>query len=846
MIKLTLKSILGHKFRFALTAVAVILGVSFVVASFVLRDGLKGTFNALVEDINADIDVEVRGLVEFAETDFQDDPLIDEAIIDLVSGVDGVVEAVGGVGFSGIIPIGPDDKPLASIGPPLLGFTHSDSDLLPTSVVEGRGPGRGEFVMDIDTVDDEGFVIGESYDIVFPTGREQFTLTGLISLGDDNATVGAVITQYDSDQFKELTRTVGLVQTISVRGEDDIAPSDLAARIQAELPPNTEAVTQETVIEESQADFGRIIDIIGGALTGFALVSLLVASFLINNIFNITVGQRVRELALLRAVGATTTQIRQSVVGEAFVIGIVASTIGVLTGSALALGIRGLMNAGGFGFPAFGVTMSVSTVVIAFVVGVCVTMVASLLPAFQAGRVPPVAAMQEGYVLTGNQKLRMIFASILTGFGIVLMSFGLFGNPGAVGLIVSLAAGAVLIFVGVSTFSPLFAAPVSKIFGRPLRLFPWLRVSGHLAQQNSARSARNTAAAAGALMIGLALVTSANVFGASMKKMITNTLENSIQADFFAQGNGFGEGFGSDFAERLAASEEFDRVTPFRFGNIRVGGSEKNVFAVAFDQLEGLIDPSVTAGSLGAADSTSIMLHEDPAGDLGVTAGDTLVVEFASGATETLNIAAVYSDPVILGNWVIDVATWDEHFSINTDLFVAAKIADDFSAAAGRAVIEDFATDFPQIEIEDRSEFRESQEAQVSSFILIINMMIILSLLIAILGIAITMTLAVFERTREIGLLRAVGMTRRQARSMIRWEAAIIALFGAVLGTVLGVLFGWAAVSAIPDPIVNTVAIPVGTLILFVGISAVAGLVAGTYPAWRAGRMNVLDAIAHF
>ena len=395
-------------------------------------------------------------------------------------------------------------------------------------------------------------------------------------------------------------------------------------------------------------------------------------------------------------------------VGEAFVIGVIASAVGVLVGSILALGIRGLMNAGGFGLPAFGITVSISTVVIAFVVGVGVTMAASLLPAFQAGRVPPVAAMREGYVLTGNQKLRVVFASILTGVGIILMGNGLFGSPGAVGLIISLGLGAVFIFVGVSTFSPLFAAPVSKALGRPLRLLPWLRVSGHLAQQNSARSARNTAAAAGALMIGLALVTGANVFGASLKQTINNTLENSIQADFFAQTSGFGEGFGSEFAERVSASDEFDRVTPFRFGNIRVEGGEKDVFAVAFDQLEGLIDPDVIDGSLGAADSSSIMLHEDPAGDLGVVAGDSLVVEFASGGTEALTIAAVYADPLILGNWVIDIATWDEHFSINTDLFVAAKIADDYSAAEGRAVIEEIATDFRR----SKSKTRASSESR--------------------------------------------------------------------------------------------------------------------------------------
>ena len=527
-------------------------------------------------------------------------------------------------------------------------------------------------------------------------------------------------------------------------------------------------------------------------------------------------------------------------------IGFISSAIGIFVGALLALGVRALLNAGGFALPPFDVSISTSTVIWAFVVGVGVTTAASLLPAFQAGRVPPVAAMREGFVLTGNRRLRIVSASLFTGVGAVLMGNSLFGNASGIGLIVSLGLGAVLIFIGVTMFSPLFAAPVALLIGRPIQWLPWLRVPGKLAQQNSARSARNTAAAAGALMIGLALVAGANVFGASVKQTLSNTLEDAIQADFFAQAGGFGEGFGPGFAVQVSAAPEFDRVAAFRFGNIRVEGDTKDVFATNFDQLEGLIDPDVIDGSLSAAGPNSILLHEDPADDLGVSAGDDITVDFASGESTILTVAAVYADPVVLGNWVIDVATWDSYFSVTTDLFVAARKADGATAAEARAAIELIAEDFPQIEIEDQSEFRESQEDQVDTFIGIINSMVYLSLLIAILGIAITMILAVFERTREIGLLRAVGMTRRQARSMIRWEAAIIAVFGATLGTVLGVAFGWAAVTALPDSVVNTFAIPYLSLLIFVGISAVAGLIAGMYPAWRAGRMNVLEAIAHF
>ena len=845
MMRITLKGIRGHVFRFILTTLAVVLGVGFVVASFVLRDGLKETFNGLVEDINADTDVQVRGVTEFSETDFQDDPLIDASVLETVRGVDGVAEAIGGTGFDGIIPVRSNGEPMETFGPPLFGFNYVDSPLSPTFLSEGSAPGQGKFVMDLDTAANEDFVIGETYDVIFPNGTESFRLSGLVSFGEDNATLGAVITLYNEAQFQELTGTVGQIQTVSVRAESGVGASELAAAIQAELPAGAEAVTTDTIVEEGQADFGQILDILGSALTGFALVSLLVASFLISNIFNITVGQRVRELALMRAIGATTTQVRTSVLTEAVLIGVLASVIGIGFGALLALGIRALLNAGGFGLPAFGVSISTSTVIIAVSIAMIVTLLASLSPAFQAGRVPPVAAMREGYQIEGRPRQRLILGIVLTLIGAILMANGLFGSPSGTGLIVALGLGSVLVFVGVTTLSPLFAAPVVSIIGAPLKYVPWLGVSGQLARQNSARSARSTAAAAGALMIGLALVSGAGVFGASLKQTISGTLETSIQADYFVQQDGFGVGFGAELANQMRESDDFAQVASFRFGNIRVNGSDKEVFATNFDQLDGLINPGVIAGSISDADANSILLHEDPATDLGVGPGDVLSIDFASGESTELTIAAVYTDALILGNWVIDVATWDRYFSAENDLFVAARIADGTDIETARATLDTIAKDFPQVLVEDQAEFRESQESQIDDFIGIINSMLYLALLIAVLGITITMTLAVFERTREIGLLRAVGMTSRQARSMVRWEAAIIAIFGAVLGTVIGVIFGWAAVTAIPDSIVNTFAVPWGSLILFMVISAVAGLLAGLYPAWRAGRMNVLDAISH-
>lgn len=846
MLRITLKGIRGHIVRFLLTTLAVLLGVSFVVASFVLRDGLKETFGGLIEDINAQVDVEVRGFTEFSESDFQDDPLFDDSVLPAVKEVEGVAEAMGGVGFPGIIPIDSSGEPLPTFGPPLLGVTWSDSPMSPVSMTQGEAPERGQFVIDIDSADLHGFEIGETYQIIFPDGRETFELSGIMTFGEENALLGAVLTAFDFDEFRELTDTEGLLQTISVRAEAGVTPAALATRIQEVLPPDAEAVTTEAVVEEDQAEFGVIIDALGWFFTGFGLVSLLVAAFLITNIFNITIGQRLRELALLRAIGATTSQIRGSVLTEAVTIGLIASVLGLGLGAALAWVARALMNAAGFSLPEFDINLAPATIITAFVIGLGVTIAASLLPAFHAGRVPPAAAVQEGFHIPDRPKARLVVGAVLTGVGSILMAIGLVGAVSGIGLAFALGGGSVLVFVGVTTLSPLFAAPIVGTVGSPLKKLPWLKVSGLLAQQNSARSARTTAAAAGALMIGLALTVGASVFGESLKSTISSILTESVTADYIVQPNGFGSGgFGAEFAERLRDTDEFEQVAAFRFGNIRVDEDIKNVIATNFDQLDGMVDASVISGSFENAPPLSIALHEDPARDLGVTAGDTIDVEFASGDNVTMTVNAVYGDAQILDNWAIDLSTWDEYFTLDTDLFVMARSAQTATATQARAAVEAVAEDFPQVQIQDRTEFLESQEAQVDSLLIIINVFLLFAFVIAILGILITMTLMVIERTREIGMLRAVGMTSRQVRSMVRWEAVLIAVFGAILGTVLGLVFGWAAVVALPDSIVNTFAVPWGSLVLYAILAGLGGMVAGLYPAIRAARMNILEAISY-
>ena len=429
-----------------------------------------------------------------------------------------------------------------------------------------------------------------------------------------------------------------------------------------------------------------------------------------------------------------------------------------------------------------------------------------------------------------------------------------------VSVLTFVAIGAVLVFIGVNTLSPSFARPVATVLGRPFaRLFG---VSGQIAQGNAARSPRRTASTAGALMIGLALVGMAGVVGSSLTKTFLDTLDNSVEADYFIQSTsgGFDPSvtFSEEVADEIAALPEFDSVVRYRFGldSIQIDGENKDVFAADINDVERHLDADIISGGLTDADAaTSIALHEDPATDLGLSVGDTVDVTFPDFETDTLTIVAIYTDSSIFGNYLIDNVVWEDHFNRSGLGFASATVTgfdDDLPQAEQDRLLDEAAaaiqpvTDrFPTVVAENRVEFRQSQQDQLNSFLAVIFVLLALSLVIALIGIANTLALSVFERTREIGLLRAVGMTRRQLRRAIRWEAVIIAIFGAILGLILGVIFGVAAVVAIPDTFINTVSIPYGSLIVYLVIAGLAGIVAAILPARRAARLNVLDAISH-
>lgn len=843
MLRLTLRSLRANKIRLALTTVAVVLGVSFIVASFVLADGLNDSFDELAGDITSGTDLAVRPVDDFGRPQ----PM-DESVADLVAGVDGIESLSVIVSAENVMPVRADGTTIPMAGPPQLGFNWIDDVRLgSTTVVEGRAPESGdEFTMDLDSADRHDFVVGETYAVVTSTGRHELTLVGTTRFGADNTTLGAVLTQYPTETAQRIFGLEGRINDVIAVVADDADVDQVIAAVSAALPEGLEAVDQRTVDQEQQDQYGGAIDTIRNVLLGFAFVSLFVASFIITNTFAILVGQRTRELGLLRAIGAESRQVRRQVVGEALAVGLVGSIVGLGVGVLLALGIRGIFSAIGAPLPDGPVPLPPRTILFAVAVGLGVTLFASLGPSRRAATIPPIAALNgDPGAMGGSSRRRLAGGAGLLAIGLVAGSAGLFAAEGAAAVVLLMAVGAIGVFLGVSMLSPLVARPVSKALGAPLPAV--YGTAGVLARENAGRNPRRTASTAAALMIGLALVSTALVVGQSIKVHVGDALDRSVLADLIVRDD-LGTGFTSELADRLEDVPELAAVTGLAADEVRVvavdgadvEGGVRSANAVDLADLPLLFDIGVPEGA--TLDAGTVLLHEALADDLDVAAGQELTVRFPSGAERTLTVEE-FDDDTLFSRVVLDRSVWNEVTVAPTDLQVFARTADGVELTAAQAAVTAVTTDYPQVQLQTTAEFKADIEAGIDSALNVLNALLALAVIIALIGIANTVALSVYERTRELGLLRAVGMTRRQLRRTVRWEAAIVATFGAVLGVAVGLLFGAGVVRALPAEIVSSIAVPFGRILTLVVVAAIAGLIAAWLPARRAGKLAVLDAI---
>lgn len=845
MFKLVRRGIAANLGRLLLTLISVVLGVAFVSGSFVLADSLRSIFDQISEDAFAGVDAQVRatqgdlnsgqGLLRF-----------DDSILADVQAIDEVEYAEAGIfAFEATYSLTEDGEVNRPAGPPV--FTNSWGGPSPVSsftLLEGEAPVGQQVALDNAQVMAGGFAVGDSISMSNPTGQiEQFELSGIIDFGD-GGTGGAFFNLFDLPTAQRLLGASGEVDSIVINGQDNVSTDDLLAAVGTALPADIEVISGEAVIAEQQEQFGTFISIFGNVLLGFAVVVLFVSIFIIYNTFAILVGQRTKQLGLLRSIGASGPQIRAMVLIEAVIVGIIASILGLFGGLGVAWLLKQLFSTGGSSFPDGPLQILPRTIVVVVVVGLLVTVASALLPAFRASQVSPLEAVRDGGRKQRSMRFRILAGAAVLIPGLGALFYGMLGDVGdttaRLGLI---GVGAALTFIGVSMLSALFAGVVSSILGRPVEAMKG--VTGRLARDNASRNPQRTAATATALMIGLALITGVAVLTASLLATFDELLDEALTADLFVFEENQGLPFSAAAVDQLAMLDEVEAVSGFANIDTKINGEVEAVAAFDSATDTAVVNPGVVEGTI-AVGVDGIAMLDDKAEELGLSVGDSVSIEFEDGFATDLTVKGIFDDNSITEEpWVVDRELTRAHVNEDTVTFVGLTFAEGVDVEAARANVEATVADFAQLTVQDNTEFQEEAESQISQLQIVVNGLLVLCLVVAFFGIVNTMALSIIERIREIGLLRAVGTTRRQLRTAVRWEAVIVSVFGSLLGIGMGLLLGWAAVVAIPDSFISKVGIPWLQLVIYLLVGAALGVVAAFFPALRAANMNVLDAIAH-
>ncbi len=850
MWRVTRKGLRAHKLRFALTALAVLLGVSFMSGTMVLTDTIEKTFDDLFADVNEGTDAYVRSRNSI-DADFG--PTLRERIsadlVPQIEAVPGVKAAEGQVQFFAQL-VDKDGDAIGDPGQgaPVFGLNWPRVKVLnPFRLEEGsrRPETADEVVIDKRSADEGDFDVGDRVRILTQSAPKEYEIVGIAKFGDADSPAGASVSLYTTPEAQRITDAADQFDAIPVVGDDGVSQETLRNRMRDALDdPDIEVLTGAEIIEEDQSDIEDALSFITIPLFIFATVALLVGSFIIFNTFSIVVAQRTRELALLRALGAGQRQVTLSVIVEALVVGIVASFAGLFVGVLLSVGLKAALSGFGFDIPSSGIVVTTATIVTSVLVGTVITVLSALVPAWKGARVAPIAAIRdvESARLTRGTR-RLVIGGLVFAIGTTSLLVGLFGD--VENEIYLIAIGTLMVFIGVTALGPVFAGPLSRVIGWPL---PRLRgMTGTLARENAMRNPRRTSATAAALMIGVAIVGFFTVFASSLKASVNAQVYRLFEADFVISTGAFGGG-GSGFSPELATEvAEFPEVaasSPLRFSEADIDGSDEFLVAIDTRTVNELFDLDPREGDFTDLGENDIAVSEKAANDNRWELGTQVPVRFANGE-RPMTIGTIYGNGFREGltDFTISLEAAALSYPEQLDSQVYVKLASGVSAAEGRRVLERVARPYANAEVQDQAEFKDEFSEQVNQVLGLVYVLLFLAVLIALIGIANTLALSVFERTRELGLLRAVGMSRRQVRSSVRWESVIIAILGTLLGLVIGVFFGWAVIEALRDEGFEKFAPQAGQLLTIVVAAGLAGVVAALFPARRAAKLDVLRAI---
>ena len=842
MIRAALKSLLGRKLRLIMSTVAIVLGVAFVTGTLIFSDTLNRSFTALFASAVGDVvvrpDTKLPSGCGSVVT-------IKPELVDELTKLPGAARADGNVSTCGVYVVDTKNKIMGGLGPPGLGGNWSDAPaghgLEGLSIKEGREPsGPNEVVLDAETAEKSGYEIGDQISLITAGAQARVTptLVGIADFADGGSLNGATLALFDTPTSQELFLDGDQAFTdIWVTARDGVSQEDLRDEVSEVLPDDAEAVTGDEAADESATELLSAISFITTFLLIFAGIALVVGAFLIVNTFSILVAQRSRELALLRALGASSKQVTRSVLFEAFVLGLLGSTLGLGLGVLLAMGIRALFTNFGLDLSGQSLVLSPSTVLAAYGVGVVVTMAAAWLPARRTSRIAPVQALRDDIALPESSlRRRFILGLVLIVIGLISLGLGLFSDFQYGGQQTGI--GMLLILLGVTAVSPVISRP----FLRLMRAF-YAKVFGpvgNLAGQNSLRNPRRTTATASALMIGLTLACTMSIIGSSAKASVDDAVEKNFVGDFVVS-NIFGGPFSPSIADEMAKVPGVAQVIRQRFQLAQVDGRDQGVGAIDPTTIEAM-RLTLTQGEPTDLVADTALLQEFYAEDHDYQVGDTITVETPSGPKQWKVVGILKDNPII---FFPVVATFD---TLTAAGFPAEDNALIISASGDpdqvKTALDKVVADLPIVTVKNQSEFAAEQREPIDQFVLIIYALLGLALLIAVLGIVNTLALSIIERTREVGLLRAIGMKRSQLRRMIMLESIVIAVLGALFGLLLGIGFGTGMMYAVREQGLSVIVVPWAQLVLFLLLAVIIGVVAAILPARRAARLDVLQAIA--
>ncbi|MFE0819451.1 ABC transporter permease [Streptomyces sp. NPDC058847] len=851
VVKTSMRNFLAHKGRMALSAVAVLLSVAFVCGTLVFTDTMNTTFDKLFAVTSSDVTVAPKD-AEAEDTPQSGVPeSLPASTLEKIRAAEGVKSAEGAVVSMNVTVVNADnDNVGATNGAPTLAGNWTKNDLRSMEITSGHAPrGPTEAMVDSDTADKHDLKIGDELRTIAQTGDFKAKIVGIASFTVTNP--GAAVVYFDTPTAqRQLLGATDRFSQFNVTAASGVTDAQLKQNVSAALDGGSFKVqTAKEASDEGRADVGEFMNVIKYAMLGFAGIAFLVGIFLIINTFSMLVAQRTREIGLMRAIGSSRRQVNRSVLVEAFLLGVVGSVLGVAAGVGIAVGLMKLMSAAGMNLSTDDLTIKTTTPVVGLVLGVVVTVLAAYLPARRAGRISPMAALRDAGTPADGKAgwIRGLIGLVLTGAGAAALFTAAAADKASEGSLM-LGAGIVLSLIGFVVIGPLLAGFVVRVISAVLlRAFGPV---GRLAERNALRNPRRTGATGAALMIGLALVACLSVVGSSMVASATSELDKTVGADFIVQGN---QRIVPQAEKAMQGTPGLEHVTRYKMLDATLtspdGKTDDDGVTAADPTYAQDVRRATTEGELSAAYGTDAMsVGSDYAKKHGVHVGDTIFVAFEGGETAKLKVAAITSDDVAIdqGARYISIETMRkylpaENIPPNTIMFAKAE---EGQADQAYAALKKSLDAYPQYQVADQTDYKQELKDQVGQLLNMVYGLLALAIIVAVLGVVNTLALSVVERTREIGLMRAIGLSRRQLRRMIRMESVVIALFGALLGLGLGMGWGATAQKLLALEGLNVLDIPWPTIIgVFIG-SAFVGLFAALVPAFRAGRMNVLNAIA--